>query len=325
MGHFSKDNRYFSDEALASLRQAAKRVHTRLDWKAKLLAGKARFKADSKKVAAKAKKCSAASQRRWSKLTKEERKNANPAFIAMNAARAAKKAARIALAPKECKCGCGRAPKPGNSWISGHNAGITPRHYSEETLAKFRENAISSRNKAIASGHHLGQKKGFKHSEEAKQKSRAGVIRAIAEGRFDPGANGLKGWARSSPERAKNLGHGTHGIFPSEKMNRQFRYDSSWELERLQVFEKDPNVVFYLRTPFRIPYAAPDGKQHSYFVDFSLFEAKGSKIVLEEIKPTALFPYNNNEFKLAALRAHCDKQGYVCRVLSTLEACKEIT
>jgi hypothetical protein len=116
---------------------------------------------------------------------------------------------------------------------------------------------------------------------------------------------------------------GQSGRFYSSKMQQYFGYQSSWELARMQLFEIDPNVIAYKRIPVRLPYIV-NGKKHRYDVDLEVRHADGS-IALEEIKPRDVFTRYNNLYKLAVLRKYCKVNGYGCRILTSLEACKELT
>jgi hypothetical protein len=297
------------------------------EWRAKAEAavaeGKQKFLADENKVAAKAEKCFVSTTKSWTRLTNTQRKKRVIGLKKANAEKTAKKLARLGPA-KQCACGCRTKLKPGRTWVSGHNAGITPRHFSEEAKAKQRKHIKTSAWKNLHGGR-WAEAMQRPQSEEHKQKNRDGLAKAIAEGRIDPHQRMMNRYAKADSEskgvQGRQRHHGKSGSFFSTKMNRLFHYDSSWELERMKNFEADDNVVFYLRTPFRIPYQA-NGETHSYFLDFSVFQRDGS-LVMEEIKPPALMPYYNNKLKMVVLKDHCDKNGYIFRIISSLEECQQ--
>lgn len=121
--------------------------------------------------------------------------------------------------------------------------------------------------------------------------------------------------------RGNNKRLGKAGIFTSKKMKRDFYFDSSWELARMERLESDQSVKSYKRTPVRLTYQF-EGRSHFYFPDFSATYKDGT-ICIEEVKPERWLIYKNNQAKIKALKAYCRKRGYVCRILKTLEACKE--
>lgn len=255
--------------------------------------------------------------------------NAKEARVAgLLAANAKKKVAAIARLgqAKKCACGCGAVLKPGRTWVSGHNAGITPRHYSADTLKQFALNGARTAKLLASQGRTPGPDKlrGGVLTEEHKHKCSVGSKLAVVEGRLDVGANSRKGYRQADPESehiACRSKVAKHGSFYSQKMGRSFFYESSWELARMKCFEEDNNIIFYLRSPFRIGYMI-DAVEHSYFPDFSVFQSNGD-LIIEEIKPAALLNYGRNPIKIDVLQKHCEKAGYICRVLTTLESCKE--
>ena len=64
-------------------------------------------------------------------------------------------------------------------------------------------------------------------------------------------------------------------------------YRSSWELNCMVYFDKNPDIVWWGSEEFAIPYRSPiDGKRHRYFPDFIVKTIKGDIIVFE-VKPAA--------------------------------------
>jgi hypothetical protein len=64
-------------------------------------------------------------------------------------------------------------------------------------------------------------------------------------------------------------------------------YRSSWELNCMAYFDKNPDIVWWASEEFHIPYVSPiDGKRHRYFPDFIVKTSNGD-IVVFEVKPAA--------------------------------------
>lgn len=72
------------------------------------------------------------------------------------------------------------------------------------------------------------------------------------------------------------------GWFNSSKAGRVY-YNSSYELEMMQLYDADDSVIFWNRCFFCIPYIHPDGKQRMYFPDF-IVETSNFKVFVDEIK-----------------------------------------
>lgn len=96
-----------------------------------------------------------------------------------------------------CLCGCGQiTTKPFYKWKPGHNAAAgQPRTYTKKSRAAFRESGRRQAAANKANGFHPSQRMiGCKQTDEHRAKNRAGVKKAIAEGRLDPSANSSLGW-----------------------------------------------------------------------------------------------------------------------------------
>lgn len=62
-------------------------------------------------------------------------------------------------------------------------------------------------------------------------------------------------------------------------------YRSSWELNCMTYFDKNPGIVWWVSEPFPIPYRSPiDGKKHRYFVDF-VIKTSNKEVIMIEVKP----------------------------------------
>lgn len=261
----------------------------------------------------------------WSKTQLTEKQRRVAGLLHHTTKRKAARLARLGAA-KLCACGCGTQLRPGRTWVSGHNAGITPRTYSPESRAAFKVCGLRVAAKNKATGINPGAEawRGKQQTVAHKKKNSIGVKRAIAEGRFSPSANVRKAWAQLPLDRPWISGKGRAGLHRSgsvfsHKNNKELYYQSSWELARIETLEKDKNVLRYSRTPVRLNYKLK-GISHFYFPDFMVVHLDGS-IAIEEIKPKNLLSHKTNRLKVALLQRFCKKAGYVCRVLTSMQEC----
>lgn len=64
-------------------------------------------------------------------------------------------------------------------------------------------------------------------------------------------------------------------------------YRSSWELQCMAYFDKNPDIIWWASEEMAIPYRSPiDGKRHRYFPDFIIKTANG-EVVMIEVKPSS--------------------------------------
>jgi hypothetical protein len=62
-------------------------------------------------------------------------------------------------------------------------------------------------------------------------------------------------------------------------------YRSSWELQCMAYFDKNPDIIWWASEEMAIPYRSPiDGKRHRYFPDFIIKTSNG-EVVMIEVKP----------------------------------------
>jgi hypothetical protein len=189
------------------------------------------------------------------------------------------------------------------------------RGLQENARKTAAENKATGRKLGIAA--YIPTEEQKRHaSEKAKQLIVDGVVsrEELIERRF-------AGWEKALADGNPDVGthRGKHGVYYSYKMDKNFRYDSSWELVRMETLDADDNVKAYWRVPLKLPYIVK-GKKKKYFVDFKVEHVDGS-IAFEEIKPRPLFIYYNNLYKLGVLRKFCKNLGYECRILTSLEMC----
>lgn len=68
---------------------------------------------------------------------------------------------------------------------------------------------------------------------------------------------------------------------------RNIVYRSSWELNCMSYFDKNPDIIWWGSEEFCIPYKSPiDGRMHRYFPDF-IVKTKNGDTVVFEVKPAA--------------------------------------
>lgn len=167
-----------------------------------------------------------------------------------------------------------------------------------------------------------GYFKGKTQTRDHRRKNSLGVLKAIKSGRLDPGKNVREFIAAGGSKKYWNsrVNRGTHGMFYSRKNRKKLRYDSSWELERMQYLEADETVVSYKKNPVQIPYAL-NGQAHYYFPDFMVEYVNGTK-VLEEVKPKAFLKDSKNVEKIKVARLFCKRLGIKFRILSSKKELK---
>lgn len=62
-------------------------------------------------------------------------------------------------------------------------------------------------------------------------------------------------------------------------------YRSSWELQCMAYFDRNPDIVWWASEEMCIPYVSPiDGRRHRYFPDFIVKTTNGETIMFE-VKP----------------------------------------
>jgi|SRR6056300_212487 hypothetical protein len=62
-------------------------------------------------------------------------------------------------------------------------------------------------------------------------------------------------------------------------------YRSSWELNCMTYFDKNPDIIWWASEELIIPYRSPiDGRKHRYFPDF-IIKTKNKEVIVIEVKP----------------------------------------
>jgi hypothetical protein len=114
--------------------------------------------------------------------------------------------------------------------------------------------------------------------------------------------------SRLASQRAPGSGLGHSGEFYSHKLQRNVLYESSLELDTLNVLENDASVVYYLEQPTRIPYRF-DARQRTYFPDIFVALRDG-RAMFVEVKPLWQMALRINQTKANAGRSFAHQHGY---------------
>lgn len=95
-----------------------------------------------------------------------------------------------------------------------------------------------------------------------------------------------------------------NGWYFSTKLNRNIRYLSSWEERAFILLDKNPEVVSFNPSPFRVSYLFK-GEERFYIPDIKI--EVGSQSTVIELKPDCFKNYPINQAKFKAARSFCDK------------------
>lgn len=107
------------------------------------------------------------------------------------------------------------------------------------------------------------------------------------------------------------------GWHDSTKMNRKFKFRSSWEETMFQCLDLWDDVVAYEAEPFKIPYLY-EGAAHNYTPDIFVHFVDGRKEVWE-IKPEGQTKLERNKAKWHAARDACANRGWEFEVITETE------
>ena len=121
-------------------------------------------------------------------------------------------------------------------------------------------------------------------------------------------------------------------------------YRSSWELQCMVYFDRNPDIVKWASEELIIPYKSPlDSKVHRYFPDFIIQTSKGKTIVIE-VKPFRqtkkpkvrknkskhnkqylyeVRTWGVNEAKWKAAEQYCKKKGWEFQILTEKDIYKK--
>ncbi len=117
--------------------------------------------------------------------------------------------------------------------------------------------------------------------------------------------------------KPRNHGGNIIGMFPSLKMQRPVRYESTIERDLCYLLEFDEHVTSYHEQPFTIEHTAGDGKAHHYTPDFQVHRKNGPGDLVE-CKPAALQDDQHTRQQIAIGQAWADANDYTfCLVTDT--------
>ncbi|MFW6015929.1 MAG: sigma factor-like helix-turn-helix DNA-binding protein [bacterium] len=113
-------------------------------------------------------------------------------------------------------------------------------------------------------------------------------------------------YKKISPMRNVNAyGEGDSGVFISNKINREVKYESQLELNFIDKLEKFEEVTWFIEQPLAIKY----NENNDYYPDF-LVVINGCYPVIVEVKPRNKMVLKRNIIKYQALSDYCNKHGY---------------
>ena len=102
------------------------------------------------------------------------------------------------------------------------------------------------------------------------------------------------------------------GYFESKKCNIKMFYRSSYELKACEMFEKNPNVIFFNTEPLAIKYVF-ENQERNYIPDFIVQYKDGTEKIIE-IKPKC---FTNNKQVLAKeeyAKLYCEKRNMIYEI-----------
>lgn len=105
---------------------------------------------------------------------------------------------------------------------------------------------------------------------------------------------------------------GRKGVWRNS-LGKSFEYDSLWERNRMVTL--DLHGYRFTREGVRIPYQF-EGKQHTYYPDFVVYDRFGKLLRIEEVKPSMRNDDPRNVAKWAAAREGCKSHNCVFLVVN---------
>ena len=111
--------------------------------------------------------------------------------------------------------------------------------------------------------------------------------------------------------KVSNWGGNIIGSFPSLKMNRSIKYESTIERDFLFYLEYDSTVTEYYAQPMIITATVTSGKEHTYIPDFQLVRTTRKEII--ECKPEALLDqqHTRQQIELGEIWANANNHSFV--------------
>jgi hypothetical protein len=120
---------------------------------------------------------------------------------------------------------------------------------------------------------------------------------------------------RMAVRSVSNRGGNIIGMFPSLKMQRPVRYESTIERDLCYLLEFDPHVIRYVEQPFTITQPTHDGTTHRYTPDFQIFRTHGV-CDLVECKPAARLDDPHTRQQLEMGHAWADAHQHTFRLVT---------
>jgi len=213
---------------------------------------------------------------------------------------------------KLCECGCGIEIKKENKrFVHGHHR--RGKKDSEETKRRKSENHKGMKGKY----HSLESRKKQSKSHKGKPSPMKGRKQSLESRKRI--SETLKG-RKLSEEHKKNMSISANnridpryksGYFYSEKMQKEILYQSSLELDALEMFEKDSDIWSIERYNLGPIKYKMNGSFHSYNPDYFL----NKKIVIE-VKPEWQLKNEKNLAKMKAGKKYCKEKGFEFKILT---------
>lgn len=107
------------------------------------------------------------------------------------------------------------------------------------------------------------------------------------------------------------------GVFYSEKNKKEIKYESSFELQAIQILEKQDNVLLYDRCGFYVKYKLGNSSRR-YIPDlYVVYTDKPIEII--EVKPLWALASEMNIAKFKAAEEYCNKRALLFKVWTEKE------
>ena len=103
------------------------------------------------------------------------------------------------------------------------------------------------------------------------------------------------------------------GYYTSKISGTRFRYDSSYELRRMQQLDEQ-RIKWTKYHGIRIPYIDKTKRRRNYVPDFFIADS-----IIEEVKPLSMLNVNSNDLKAKAAIEFCLGNGYKYRIITEKE------
>jgi hypothetical protein len=115
----------------------------------------------------------------------------------------------------------------------------------------------------------------------------------------------------------KKSGSSVVGSFPSLKLERSVRFESTLEKDYLLFLEYDSTVSFYEEQPFTIYVTLNDGSPHAYTPDFKVIQ--NDLRIIVEIKPFEFLGHEHTKRQIEAGRKWAPQNDHLFQVVTNRE------